>query len=81
VPNFYAGIGLQAHYLDIEDSEEQASNQLTRDLPFEGVLAFGIGLEYRVRDMFLGIELHVRQGVPAGYRSVAGLLSVGWYLD
>jgi hypothetical protein len=81
---FYTGIGLQAHHLDIEaiaDPEHPMSNEGSGDLPFEGVLALGMGLEYRVGNVVLGLDLHIRQGVPGEYRSVSGILSVGFFLD
>jgi hypothetical protein len=81
MPTFGAGIGLQAHYLDARVLASSRNNGLTTDLPFEGVLTLGIGLEYRAGDTLLGIELHVRQGMLPGYRSVGVLLSVGRYLD
>jgi hypothetical protein len=79
-PTAYAGIGLQAHYRDIETPTGQNDERIG-DMPFGGVLALGMGLEYRVGDMLLGLELHARQGVPADYRSMAALLSVGCFLD
>lgn len=84
VPTVYAGIGLQAHHLSIEateDAENSRRNTRTSDLPFEGVLALGMGLEYRVDNVLLGLDLHIRQGVPAEYRSVSAFLSVGFLLD
>ena len=78
---FYSGIGLQAHYLDIDAPGNPMATEGIRDLPFEGALALGMGLEYRAGDMLLGLDLHARQGVPADYRSVAALLSVGFFLD
>jgi hypothetical protein len=50
-------------------------------MPFLGVLALGLGLEYRSRDMSLGLELHIRQGVPDEYRSISAVLSAGFFLD
>jgi hypothetical protein len=78
----YTGIGLQAHHLDIEviaDPEHPMSNEGSGDLPFEGVLALGMGLEYRADNVLLGLDLHVRQGLPAEYRSVSAVLSVGFF--
>jgi hypothetical protein len=81
---FYTGIGLQAHYLDIAamaDSDDPPSNEGTGDLPFEGVLVLGMGLEYHTDNVLLGLDLHIRQGVPAEYRSVGVVLSAGFFLD
>jgi hypothetical protein len=79
-PTAYAGLGLQAHHRDVEKPVGE-DDRLSGDMPFGGVLALGTGLEYRARDLVLGLELHIRQGVPAGYHSVAALLSVGCFLD
>jgi hypothetical protein len=81
---FYTAIGLQAHYLDIEVTEytdDPRGNTRTSDLPFEGVLVLGTGLEYRTANLLLGLDLHIRQGVPPEYRSVSGVLFVGFFLD
>jgi hypothetical protein len=81
-PTAYVGIGLQAHHRDIDVEGPTGSGKERRgDMPLGGVLALGLGLEYRVGNVSMGLELHVRQGVPADYRSVAGLLSVGCFLD
>ena len=79
-PTASAGIGLQVHYRDMRTFGNTGEERIG-DMPFEGVLALGTGLEYRTGDLFLGIDLHVRQGVLAGYRSVDALMSVGSYLD
>ena len=77
-PTAYGGMGLQAHHRDFGNPETEPNRG---DMPFSGVLALGMGLEYRTGDMLFGLELHVRQGVPADYRSTAVLLSVGCFLD
>lgn len=76
----YAGIGLQAHHLDIDVPMAQRDG-LSRDMLFGGTLALGMGLGYRTGKILLGLELHMRQGVPDDYRSVSALLSVGCFLD
>jgi hypothetical protein len=81
IPNFHTGIGLQAHYLDIQVLGDPQSSDRTSDLPFEGVLSLGMGLEYRAGNVLLGLDLHVRQGMSGDYRSVSGLVSVGFFLD
>jgi hypothetical protein len=91
MPTAYAGFGLQAHFLELE-RETTSENPMLPDgdevlvdrreeMPFGGVLALGLGLEYRIGDVLLGFELQMRQGMPADYRSVTGFLSVGFYLD
>jgi hypothetical protein len=79
-PTAYAGIGLQAHHRDIVPDTDRR-DEGTNVMPFGGVLALGLGLEYRAGDMLLGLELHVRQGLPAEYRSVGAFLSAGLFLD
>ena len=76
----YAGIGLQMHHRDIE-KPSAAEPKPTGDMPLGGVLALGMGLEYRAGALLLGLELHLRQGVPADYRSMEALLSVGFFLN
>ena len=77
-PSAYAGIGLQEHHRDIDSGNARDPQ---RTLPRGGVLTLGLGLEYRVSNLLLGLELHLRQGVPTNYHSVAALLSVGFFLD
>jgi hypothetical protein len=82
IPTAYGGIGLQAHHRDIDLSKPSNRNDGRQgDMPFLGVLALGLGLEYRSRDVSLGLELHIRQGVPDGYRSTSAVLSAGFFLD
>ncbi len=83
VPTASVGLGLQAHYRDVDINESDESEEIdsSQGMPFVGVLAASMGLEYRVTNLSLGLELHVRQGVPAEYRSVSALLSAGWSLD
>ncbi len=76
----YAGIGLHAFHQDIE-APTRPLDRPDGDMQSGGALALGMGLGYRTRKVLLGLELHVRQGVPDDYRSVAALLSVGCFLD
>lgn len=78
-PTLYGGAGLQAHYRDIDSVSPQ--ERLQQRLAFGGVLALGLGLAYRTDDLMLGVELHIRQGVPDTYRSVGVFLSAGFFLD
>lgn len=81
MPTLYLGGGLQAHHRDTVIGPTVEPNEETRRMPFAGVLVMGVGLAYRSGDMLLGLELHVRQGVPAEYRSVSVSLSAGFFLD
>jgi hypothetical protein len=82
IPTAYGGIGMQAHHRDIDFRESpRPGDGHQGDMPFLGVLALGLGLEYRTRDVSLGLELHVRQGVPDEYRSISAVLSAGFFLD
>jgi hypothetical protein len=87
-PTAYAGIGLLVHHRNIEHTDEDPftdpmtqDDEPTRDMPLGGVLALGLGLEYQAEKVLLGLDLQVRQGVPADYRSVAAVLSVGCFLN
>lgn len=85
VPTASVGLGLQVHHRDSDVTQtkpvDTPESQRGGDMPFGGVLTVGLGLEYRMKNLSLGLELHVRQGVPAGYRSVSALLSAGWSFD
>lgn len=88
MPTAHAGFGLQARFLEIEKTiedrtlpDEPLKTERLEDMPLGGVLTLGLGLEYRTGDVLLGLELHMRQGVPADYRSVEAVLSVGVCLD
>jgi hypothetical protein len=82
IPTAYGGVGLQAHHRDIDlrvPTEPEGRDE--GDMPFAGVLALGLGLEYRTGDVSLGLELHIRQGLPDDYRSISAVLSAGFFLD
>lgn len=83
----YVGGGLLVHLRDIEHTKEVTDepptpdDEPTRDMPFGGVLAVGMGLQYQAGPMLLGLDFQVRQGVPADYRSVTAVVSVGCFLN
>jgi hypothetical protein len=79
-PTAYVGAGLQARHRDIETRKADGDGR-SEDMPFSGVVAVGLGLEHRAGNVLLGLDLHVRQGVPAEYRSVSVVLSLGFFLD
>ena len=79
-PTAYAGFGLQAHHRDIEKVTLNGRER-SETMPFLGVLVLGMGVEHRAGNLLLGLDCNVRQGVPAEYRSVTVLLSVGYVLD
>lgn len=82
IPTAYGGIGLQVHHRDIDlNNPNKPGVSHQGSMPFAGVLALGLGLEYRTGDVSLGLELHLRQGVPNDYRSVSLSLSAGFLLD
>lgn len=85
VPTASVGLGLQAHHRDSDithnEPDDTPGSQRVGDMPFGGVLAVGLGLEYQMKNLSLGLELHVRQGMPTEYRSVSALLSAGWSFD
>lgn len=75
-------LGLLAHHRDIATGSVagEGADGLTGDMPRAGVLALSLGLEYRAKYMLLGLELDMRQGVPADYHSMSARVSVGWFL-
>lgn len=83
-PTVYVGLGLQAHLSKTEDAvvngELRMPKDSTEDMTYNGVLTLGLGLQYQARDVLLGIDFQMRQGVPGGYRSVDVFLSVGFFL-
>lgn len=89
MPTAYAGLGVQAHFRVKEKSirdpmrpeDDEISEPPVQDMPFGGALALGLGLQFRAGDVLLGVELHMREGGPGDYRSVAALWSVGCFLN
>jgi hypothetical protein len=81
----YGGLGLQAHLSKIQDTIVTPVSRIlqssTEAMRLDGVLTLGLGLQRRAGDVLLGIDFQIRQGVPAGYRSVDAFLSVGFFLD
>jgi hypothetical protein len=88
MPTAYAALGLRAHFREVEaiitvpgQPDEPPQLRRKEDMPLGGVLTLGLGLQYRAGGVLLGLDLHLRQGVPADYRSVEAALSVGFCLD
>jgi hypothetical protein len=87
-PTLHAGIGLQAHFRNVDafrpdplEPDRKFLDYSRQDMTFGGAFVFGMGFEHRRGDMLLGIDLQVRQGVPGEYRSVGMLLSWGYFWD
>jgi hypothetical protein len=80
LPSVYAGIGAHAHLREIQGSDAINARQ-SSTMNFGGVLALGAGLQYRTRDVLLGLDVQVRLGEPDAYRAIMVLVSVGRVLD
>jgi hypothetical protein len=82
-PTVYAGVGLQAHHRDIAPLDVPAEPMVptlpSQALPFGGVVALGLGFEHRFRNVSLGLEVHMRQGLPDFYHSVSTVVSLGFF--
>lgn len=72
-----AGIGALAHLRKTKTLEGDDSSTMA----LGGVLALGMGVQYRARDVLLGVEFRVLQGGPDEYRSIEALLTVGRFLS
>ncbi|HWN71875.1 MAG TPA: hypothetical protein VNM90_29755 [Haliangium sp.] len=85
MPTAYAALGLQAHLSTTQDSLITADSRTplysSEEMTYAAVLTLGLGLQYQARNVLLGVDFQVRQGVPMDYRSVDVLLSVGFVLD
>jgi len=74
----YAGAGIQVHLRRTAETDSAPKSTLEQG----GVLALGVGLQYRTSSkVLLGLDFLVRQGGPDDYHSVAALLTVGRFLD
>jgi hypothetical protein len=80
-PSLYAGIGMQAHFVRSELGQDQQPIRSTLEMTYAVVPALGLGLQRQIGDVFLGIDIQMRQGIPFHYRSVDAFLSVGYVLD
>ncbi len=80
LPSVYAGIGAHAHLREIQGSDAINARQ-SSTMNFGGVLALGAGLQYRTRDVLLGLDVQVRLGEPDAYRAIMALVSAGRVLD
>jgi hypothetical protein len=80
-----AGLGLQAHLRTIEEisivTGARKSSGSREDMSYGAVLTLGLGLQRQVRGVLLGLDFQIQQGVPMQYRSLTGVLSVGFFLD
>lgn len=79
-PSVYAGIGAHAHLLETVDSS-RLDGARSSMMKHGGVLALGVGLQYRTRHISLGFDAQVRLGELDEYRSITALLTVGRVLD
>ena len=80
IPSAYAGIGAHVHLRETTDPmriEQPRSSTMRHGV----VLGLGMGLQYRTRDVLLGLDVQVRSGELDEYRSVAALVTVGHMLD
>ena len=83
IPSASLGMGAQVHLRRTKGSEPMVGE---RELPvstmkYGAVLTLGIGLQYRVRDVSLGVEFQARQGSPNDYHAVEVFWTVGYFLD
>ena len=78
-PSVYAGPGVQAHLRRVELKAEHP--QVNELMKHGAVLVLGMGLQYRVRDLLLGLDFQFRQGWPDDYRSMGVFWTVGRFLD
>lgn len=85
MPTASVGAGLQTQLRSIKDTkvEMEIPEPLdsVEDMPVGAVLLLGMGLQRQVGDALLGIDLQLRQGVPAEYRSVGAFLFMAFVLD
>jgi len=80
IPTAYAGIGVQTHLRHAE-TKTDVRRESMKTMQDGALLALGMGLHYRARDVVLGLDFQIRRGGPDGYRSVAALWTVGYVLD
>lgn len=76
MPSVYAGIGAHAHLRETKGSP-WLEGAPSSTMKHGGVLALGMGLQYRTRDISLGFDVQVRFGSLDEYRSIAAFLTVG----
>jgi hypothetical protein len=83
-PSLYAGLGIQAHFdrtVLLVTGEGSQRRPARSDMTYAAVVALGLGVQRQLGDVLLGLDVQMRQGVPADYRSVDVVLSVGCFLD
>lgn len=81
MPTIYAGLGVQAHLRRSMGSDDLGKPQLITTMENGAVLALGVGLHYRTRDIVLGVDFQARGGGPDDYRSIDVFWTVGYLLD
>lgn len=80
MPSAYAGLGMHAHIRTTEKKFDERPGSVESLVP-GAVLALGMGLQYRTRDVLLGLEFQARYGGPDDYLSIGALWTVGCFLD
>ena len=83
IPSASVGMGAQLHLRRTKGSGPLVGE---REFPvstmkYGALLTLGIGLQYRVRDVLLGVEFQARQGSPNDYHAVEVIWTVGYFLD
>lgn len=80
IPSAHAGIGAHAHLR--ESLELRARNpDRIHTMRHGAVVGLGMGLQYRTRDLLLGLDFQTRFGGPDEYRSISAFVTVGHVLD
>jgi hypothetical protein len=77
----YAGGGLQAHLRQSMSTNNNGVAQLITTMENGAVLALGVGLHYRTRNLVLGVDFQARGGGPDDYRSIEALWTFGYRLN
>jgi hypothetical protein len=77
----YAGGGLQAHLRRNMSTNNNGVAQLITTMENGAVLALGVGLHYRTRNLVLGVDFQARGGGPDDYRCIEALWTFGYHLN
>jgi hypothetical protein len=80
-PTAYVGLGVQAHLRRSTDTSDLKTPRIVTTMENGAVLALGVGLHYRTRDIVLGVDFQARGGGPDDYRSIDAFWTVGYLLD
>lgn len=80
IASAYFGVGAQTHLRRIEQRDPfSGRDSLVNEMEHGAIAALGVGLQYRVQKVLLGLDFHVRRGGPTDYHAEVAIWTIGFF--